>query len=433
MSLIGREQIRELLVTLGANKLRTVLTGFAVGWGILLLVVLLSSGTGINNGIRQAIADMGWLSNTVDLQTGFVSIPSNGLAKWSEIPLTEADLKFLQQTNPRDIIAYTPTRQAWGVAVEAQGTSEQRSVYAVGKGYSRMQVFTHVVPGSRFINDQDERDARKVVVIPKGLALNLFHDEKKALGATILLDKIAFKVVGVIKDTQGDFTDMYIPLRTMKVLGLRFEQMSRERVTGATLICPNIRTEAECDSLKARLIRQLAPRLGTSPHDDRILWLNSAAAGNATISGVITGINIFLWIIGLSTLVIGLVGVINIMQISITERKREIGVRKALGAKPQDIISMILAESILITLISGLIGLVVGVGIMATVDYIATTIQAASSSSNGMGMPNIFIHPVITLETAVGALLVMILGGAFAGYLPARKATKIPVVEAMRN
>lgn len=433
MKTFGREQLQELLATLAANKLRTALTGFAVGWGILLLVVLLSSGTGLSNAINKEASKLGMTLEEVELKIGWVSIPHGSWRRWAELTPTRPDFDFLRKANPEDIVALTPYQIAYWQRIEANGIAENRDVYGVEGAYGNIRQLRLVVPGSRFISERDEAEARKVVVIPEGLAKALYNDATKALGQELAVQDIVFRVVGVGKDTNSNWSSLYIPLSTMQLLWRqRNGNMSPAGFDGAIMLCPRIKTQDECDELQRRLCRQLSARLGTSPEDENLLSLSSRAAGNDMMQSMTMGIDIFLWVIGLSTLVIGLVGVVNIMQITVAERKREIGVRKALGAKPWDIISMILSESVLVTLISGLAGLVLGVGLMAIVDRYLVQQGIGQSQIEGMEL-TLFLNPVINLSTAVGALLVMIIGGILAGYLPARKAVCIPVVEAMRS
>lgn len=433
MKSFGREQLQELLSTLAANKLRTALTGFAVGWGILLLVVLLSAGTGLSNAINKETDKLGMSLEEVELSTGWVSVPYGSWRLWSELMLKQSDLDFLHQANREDITALTPYQLAYNLSLEANGIAESRDVYGVEGAYGDIRQIRLVVPDSRFISERDQREARKVVVIPEGVAKALFNDKDKALGEELVINGIIFRIVGVSKDINSNWSSLYIPLSTMQTLWRqRNGYKSPASFDGALMLCPGIKTQEDCDALQRRLCRQLSARIGTSPEDENLLRLSSRAAGNDMMQSMTLGIDIFLWIIGLSTLVIGLVGVVNIMQITVAERKREIGVRKALGAKPWDIITMILSESVLVTLVSGLIGLVMGVGLMALVDGYLVKTGLGQQSMEGMEL-TLFLNPIINLPTALGALLVMLIGGILAGYLPARKAVRIPVVEAMRS
>lgn len=434
MRYLGREQIDELLATLRTNKLRTALTGFAVGWGILLLVLLLSAGAGFGNGVRASLQSIGFNGESVEFRVGWIQLPINGHKQWGTPKVTEGDMNFLVASNPRSIKWATPVNHAYNLKVEANGILVEARASGVRKEYGEIQRLKLLVPTSRFINDKDERESRKVVVVSDMLATELFGDKDKALGSKILINKVGFTIVGVCKAYYGKWTPMIMPLSTMRLLRLGADAYTPDALAEIQMLCPGIRTEQQVDSLRRVLTRQLAPRLGTSPEDEGIVQLSSQAASNATIGTILVGIDVFLWIVGLSTLVIGLVGVINIMQITITERKRELGVRKALGAQPRDIIAMILSESVVITLVSGLIGLVSGVGIMLVVDYYITTMGIGDLSSRGEEMNGtLYQHPMISLTTAVGTLLVMLLGGLIAGYLPARKAVRLSAVEAMRN
>lgn len=433
MKYFGREQIDELLSTLGANKLRTALTGFAVGWGILLLVVLLSAGTGIGNGINNIAAGLGTNKERVSLDVGWVGIPHKGLQQWSEPKLQYQDMQFLADAFPEDITLVTAFVRNWGSTFIGNGIKDVRSLCGVEAKYQTVQSLQMLGTGSRFINSRDELESAKVVVVPNNMAESFFGSVSSALGKEVSIDSTVFRVVGVYK-TANRWEPAYIPLTTMRLLKLVPWYMGVNELRGIEMICPRVRSQEDCDALRDRIVRALAPRLGTHPEDKDVVYLSSSMVGNQTMQAVLGGIDAFLWIIGLSTLVIGLVGVINIMQITVAERKREIGVRKALGAKPADIIVMILSESVLVTLVSGLIGLSVGVGIMATADYFFEKYNVGSFGTEAFDMQTtLLLHPVINLPTAIGAILVMLIGGVLAGYLPARRAVRIPVVEAMRS
>lgn len=433
MVLFGREQINELFATLQANRLRTILTGFAVGWGILILVILLSAGRGVSNGIRHTARALGLQESSVSMQVGYIQIPQNGLKQWNDVRLNRSVLAKLVQANPQDISLASPSKRCYNQTLEYDGRSKSASVTGVEPSYIRIKSIRFQTNDSRFINQRDAVEQRKVVVLPESVATSLFSSSKQAMGQVIMLSGIAFKVVGIYKGREGMNSECFIPLSTLELLHLGQSQgYDPEYLSDIELICPNVRTQSDCDSLERRLERQLAAIIGASSEDKSLLSLSSARAGNQMMDNIILGIESFLWLIGLSTLFIGLVGVITIMQVTIAERKKEIGIRKALGAQPRDIIIMVLSESVCITVISGLLGLMTGVGLMALVEYIQSH-QSRETFSFGLDSGSLFMNPTISLEMACGALFVMLVGGLLAGYLPARRAIKIPVVEAMRN
>ena len=432
MPRFGQEQVQELIATLSANKLRTLLTGFAVGWGVLILVLLLSSGMGIANGIRKTAADLGLSSAKASLDVGFVSIPTNGHREWEDIKLTRAMVQQFQAANPQDILLAAPTKTCYSLDIGYGGKSSKVTVVGVVPEYMQVESIRFNSNEGRPISPKDEREGTKVVVLQDIVAKSLFRSSSEAIGKYVIIEQIAFKVIGVHKSKFVGWKKCYIPLKTLETLHLGENKgYNPLYISNVSMLCPKLQTQEDCDVLLGKLRKQLASMLGTDPQDKQVLFLTSTQVKNKTISYVILGLDAFLWLIGLSTLLIGLIGVVTIMQVTITERKREIGIRKALGAKPQDIIVMILSESVVITMVSGLIGLMSGVGLMSLVIYYMEHVQEEKTYSQFFNPGTLFLDPMISLEMALGAIAVMVLGGLVAGYIPARKAIRIPVVEAM--
>lgn len=431
--MIGREELHEFWATLGANKLRTTLTGFAVGWGIFLLVVLLSAGQGVNNGIKASLKSSGMTSQEITLRAGFVSEAVGALPRWHRLSLYQSDYEEICQVYPDKVELASAFINSY-LTLAANGITDDRNIIAVEGTYAAIHQVKLLTANSRFINDKDQSEGRKVVVLPESSAKSLYQDWEQAVGRDILINGIGFRIIGICRDNNGKWSAAYIPLKTMQILYNTMQGRKPNEIRGMTFICPSIQTEQQLDAFSEQLRRRFAPRWGCKAEDESILSLRSSAVRNEEMSKVSSGIDTFLWIIGLSTLVIGLVGVINIMQITVSERKREIGVRKALGAKPRDIITMVLIESVLLTIISGLMGLVVGVGVMRAVDYVRTELMQPTDNLEIIGStPDLLLNPMISLPTALMALVVMLVGGLLAGYLPARRAVRIPVVEAMRR
>lgn len=427
----GREQFVEIFTTLGANKLRTILTGFAVGWGVLILVVLLSAGMGVRNGISVNFLKSGLNNSSVEVEFGYTSEPYGGKPKWTDVALTQEQLPEMTKPFERELNTIVPYQETYG-QISSGERSEEGLLKGVGVGYN--QIIAPMIKGgsrSRFINDRDEIEQRKVIVLSDHMARTLFDSEQEALGKTAFFNKIPFVIVGVYVGSNGQWSENIIPLSTMQTLKLKGGNKPF-LLSGFHALAPGIRNSNDADDLEGRLLIQLARLQGANPEDNSLLSVHSQASMLSIMGKVLSGINTFLWVLGLSTLVIGVVGVINIMQIAITERKREIGIRKALGAKPRDIIAMVLVEAVFITLISGLMGLVVSVGLMAGADKLMT-MMGIGATMTGDQMTYIFLKPIIDLPTAVATLITMVLGGVVAGYLPARKAVAIPTVEAMRH
>ncbi|WP_329902963.1 ABC transporter permease [Porphyromonas pogonae] len=428
---INRDSIQEITATLRTNKLRTLLTGFSVGWGVLLLVILLSAGTGVRNAAQNNIDKSGQNDASAELNAGYTSKVYKGFDKWRMVKLTVEDCEFLQKNNP-EIKEMSPFKEKWNCKIAYKDKSIMTPIMGVNEQYSKIRKLTFISDNSRYINIGDINGNSKVVILNSSIAKELFSDEKEVSGKIITIDSIGFKVIGVFEG-KNQWDKNIIPLSTM--VQLKFDRKNPNIMDGMHFICYNLDDNNKNKALSEKIRKQLYHKLYFDPNDEYVMNIDSQAESLKSMNKIMEGLNTFLWIIGLSTLAIGIIGIINIMQISVTERQREIGIRKALGAKPRDIISMILQESIFVTFISGLIGLIIGVGIMYIVSNIMmqTGAGAASGAESEEMKFSLLLDPVITLQTALATLAVMIGSGVIAGYLPVKKALKIPTVEAMRN
>lgn len=426
-----QEEWTELLHTLAANKIRTVLTGFAVGWGILILVILLSAGKGFQNGMMDNMNQNGMSESSINLYMGGTSIAYKGMPKWKNIRLYTSDLEAMERDLSHWIERAVPYPHLGTISVSYQGRSASGGLQSTTSAYTQVRHMPLQGRGARFINESDVQQARKVLVIGLKVCQELFSSADEAIGRLVFLDGIGFTIVGV-HNLPTDQSRIYMPISTQQRLNLgRSDGLG---LSGALLLVPRVQTQEDEEAFRGELLRYLAGRKGFSPEDKSVITLWSRVEMLRTTSMIFSAINLFLWILGVSTLVIGVIGVINIMQIVVSERKREIGIRKALGARPADVVRMILLESVFVTTISGLGGMVIGVWLMHLVGYLMQTMNVGSFAfSGGDSDIRLFIEPMIDFPNAVGAVLVMILGGVLAGYLPARRAVRLSAVEAMRH
>lgn len=420
------DNLHELGATLRKNMLRTTLTGFAVAWGVLLLILLLSAGRGFQHGIRYNVEQFGMGTSAISFSTWRTGKEYGGYPKDRYIELTPADCDYLVKLNPDLIEGAAYYTNQWSYDVQYEDRTHSTPTKAVSGEYGNM-VKTHLIKG-RFLSTSDDAMKRKVIVLCEQTADVLFGESISPIGKYVNLSQIPFLVVGVCKGEQGQFSPNYIPFATYS--GVFAKGFSLD----CTLFmnCPSVRTEEDVERLKVLLNRQLAFRKGYDPTDMEVPYVDAPVTDMKMMDKIFNGMDVFLWIIGLSTLVIGIIGVANIMQVTVNERQREIGIRKALGAKPRAIINMILTEAVVVTLFSGLIGLVAGVGLMEFVSHWVQTTGVGSRQVEGITL-TLFRDPSIDLSTALLALIVMVVSGAIAGYQPARKAVRIPAVEAMRN
>jgi putative ABC transport system permease protein len=412
---------QEIFATIKKNKLRTFLTGFSVAWGIFMLMILLGSGNGLQNGVRTQFA-----SNSVNMMwlwAGETSMPYQGLKEGRSIKFNNADYAFLKGMN-QDLQQvssryYLPGNIVYTYKNE-YGSFETSSCHPSLQSMGNMSV-----TAGRFINDLDLNDYRKVIVIGDNVRLALFKDADP-LGEYINLNNVPFKVVGVIHDKgrrNDDERTSYIPISTAQRIFNGADRVHTFAVTTKV-----VTTAEEADSITADVRKAMALRHNFDPKDKRAMGSFNLLAMYIRTMKIFQAIKIFVWIIGIGTLIAGIVGVSNIMLILVKERTREIGIRKAIGATPGSVIGLVLLESILITTVAGYIGLIFGIGLMEGVNY---GLEKAVGSGGG---DNIFFrNPTVDFTTAITAMVILIVSGALAGYLPARKAANVKPIEALRN
>jgi len=410
---------QEIFSTIKKNKLRTFLTGFSVAWGIFMLMILLGSGNGLQNGVTQQFAD-----NSVNIMwmwTGETSMPYQGLKEGRPIKFKNDDYTFLKEKS-EDLEQVSSRFYLPGSVVytykNEYGTFETSSCHPALKEMEKV----NIVAG-RFINDMDMNDFRKVIVIGENIRKALFKEEDP-MGKYVKLNNVPFKVVGVAYDKKRrDERTAYIPVTTAQRV---FN--GADRVHTFALTTKMVKTVEEAEAITERVRQDMAQRHNFDPKDKRAMGSFNMLTEYIRTMKIFQAIKIFVWIIGIGTLIAGIVGVSNIMLILVKERTREIGIRKALGATPSSVIGLVLLESVLITTVAGYTGLVVGVSIMEGINYFLEQMFAS-----GGGEGTFFRNPTVDFTTAIASTLILIVSGALAGYLPARKAANVKPIEALRD
>ena len=410
------DSIQEIFSVLKQNKLRTILTGLSVSWGIFILIILLGAGNGLRNGVMSNFADRA--TNSIQLWAGRSTMPYQGLQAGRWLPFSERELQALKEI---------PEISRGTAVVERQHTIAYRGEYGFfqvrGVSPDYASIFNLVFDadrGGRFINQLDMQNRNKVVVIDKRMEERLFQGES-ALGRHIQIGSIMFRVVGV-NSRREDWggSRAYIPFTTAQIL-----YNPNRTFWSMAFLLNDVRTEQEHEALNERVRNTMARSLRFDPADSRAIWIRNNQTTFLETMRIFGGINIFVSIIGIFTLIAGIVGVSNIMLVSVKERTREIGIRKAIGAPPSAILRSIILESVIITTIFGYIGLIVGTGLIELINM-------AMSQAAGDG-PAIFKNPTVEMSYAFTATAILIISGVIAGYLPARRAVKIKPIEAMRN
>jgi len=407
----------EIFSVINKNRLRTFLTGFSISWSIFMFCILLASGNGLRNGVTSNFS--GQSMNSFGVWGRRTSKPYKGFPDRRQIKLDQNDLDLIKEQVPEaDAISgmiYT------NVAVNYNTYNTNCRFVGVNTDYFKISGEKLGKFGGRFISEADMKEIRKVAVINNQMQKILFQNND-LIGKTFLAGGIGFAVIGVF-ETDNDRNDAmaYIPFSTAQMLYSGGWGVDNIRFTAKGL-----NTLEKNDAFRKRLKEKLAALHVFDPEDERAAGVWGNVEGYLRTMGIFNGISAFIWIIGLGTLIAGVVSISNIMLITVRERTREFGIRKALGAKPSSILGSILMESTLITSVFGYFGMFLGVGL-------GELINSALENAEASQMSHIFKNPTVDVGVAVIAMCILIVAGVIAGYYPAMKAVKISAVEAMRE
>ena len=415
------ELLTELWATARRNKLRTALTGFAVAWGIFMIIFLLGAGNGLINAVTQNSAKM--LDNSMMVWGGLTSKPYNGLKKGRWIQLDDRDLDA--------------TRHEFAANIDEVGATVNRDnlTFSLGDNYYNTTL-SGVYPNEatinkkemlfgRFINDIDISQDRKVVVISRSLAEQLVsHDVAQLVGRYINVGDFAFRVVGIYKTEENSSDNnaytAFTTLRKMYGMG--------DKAGNIVFSFHGLNTEQQNDNFEKQYTARINRNHQADPTDRSSVWIWNRFTQNLQMNKGMTLIRLALWVVGLFTLLSGVVGVSNIMLITVKERTREFGIRKAIGATPASLLRLIIAESVIITLFFGYIGMLCGI---AANEYMDATIGHTVVDS-GLFKATMFVNPTVGLDVCFGATAVMVVAGTLAGLMPAWRAARIRPIEALR-
>lgn len=416
------DNLREIFSTIKKNKLRTFLTGFSVAWGIFMLIVLLGAGNGLRNGIMYNFKNMS--ANKVSVWPGRSTMPYKGMPTNRSVRFKDSDLEALKRELPEidmiNAVVYHTDTISYG---EEYGTYSMRAVFPAHAIIDNLEM---PIGSGRFINAVDLKEKRKVIVISPRMKEVLFRKEDP-LGKHVNAGNVTYQVIGVYKDeNNSNDAPSYIPFSTGQTLynsGYGIGQIS--------FTLKGLDTKEANEAFETRFREKMGARHHFDPTDKSALYIWNTAEDFIMLGGITNGITLFLWIIGIGTLTAGIVGVSNIMLITVRERTREFGIRKAIGATPFSILKLIIFESILITAAFGYIGMVMGIGVTETISYVMDTMNTSNNvSQDDM---TVFRNPTVSLNIALAATGLLILSGVLAGYYPARKAVKVTAIEAMRT
>lgn len=401
---------REIWQTMRTNKLRTVLTGIAVTWGVFMLIVLLSMARGVTNGFSENMK--GRDTALIRVFSGMTSKPYKGNREGRYVRLKSEDMKIIPAENSRYVKEVTSNLYG-GKSVSTPKAKVSTGYEGVFPSKKEEQRIDNLNQG-RFITDRDMNEKAKVIVIPQYYAEQLFPpDGKDALGGRVECQGISFKVVGVYESEWN--RTMYIPFTTARVLAADKEDLGTLSVS-----LKNVKTESDGISAENGIRNTLSTVHNFDPDDENAIYISNYFTNNIKVGQAMVILDTSVWVLGILTLLTGIVGISNIMFVTVRERTHEIGIRRAIGAKPRKILIQVIAEAVGITLLFGYIGIVLG---MVVTQIIAKVIGPDGPLTN----------PTVSIAIALEVMAVLVVSGAVAGLFPAMKALKVKPVEALRD
>ncbi|MEH6548778.1 MAG: ABC transporter permease [Pseudomonadales bacterium] len=412
--------LQEIAFNIRQNKLRTFLTGFGVFWGIFMLILMLGAGQGMQNGVEQGFSSDA--QNSVWIFSRKTSIPYLGLSTGREIHFTQADLIAIKKEVPGVLIV--SAENALGsfnradILVKSDTRSASYGVFGVAPDYFKIKSGQDQLSG-RMLNEYDDSNVRKVATLGSTSAKTLFPDTNP-VGQVIEINGISFTVVGVFSDPgeNGRQSErVYIPMSL-------FQKTYGSGQNRVDLITYQPRPDANPYEVEEQVLTLLRKRHRVSADDRSAIRANNLLRNYERINRLFAAIDSLLWFVGIGTLTTGVVGISNIMMITVKERTGEIGVRKALGATPIRIVSALLFESVLITATAGYVGLVFGVGLLELTNFVLT--------ASGMQLDS-FKRPEVNFSIAISSVAILVIAGMAAGFAPSWRAARISPVEAMKE
>ncbi len=400
---------QEILASIGKHKLRTVLTAFGVAWGIFMLVLLLGAGRGLHHGIAYQFE--GDAVNSLWVMTGRTSKPFRGLGEGRRIRLNNDDYDFLIEELDQIEGLSGKYFISGDKVVKYKDKSIRYPVQGIHPDGAKAEA-TKITRG-RLINQQDLEQTRKVAVFGGIAAEQIFGDDDP-IGKEVSIDNVVYKVIGVYVDTEGEWAmkRIYLPISTVQKVYSSYDRIDQLIVLAGDMSYPDM---LDLEDQTREIIEE---RKIIAPGDNRAIRISNFAEDYQSLTSLLFAINSIIWIVGIFSMIAGVIGVSNIMLIIVKDRTKEIGIRKAIGASPRSIVSMILMEALVITGIAGYVGLGLGILVLAGLKDVET---------------EFFRQPEINIGVAIAATLVLIVAGVFAGLLPALKAARINPVKAIKS
>ena len=414
--MLNLDQWQEIFHAIASNKLRTFATAFGVFWGILMLILLLGMGEGLHNGLRSTmLLDA---ANSIWISPWRTSMAYEGMPAGRRLGFVEEDLASVEQHVP-GIELMSPENQLMGnYEVRFGGAATSFQVLGADSDYFAIKVSQKTING-RSINRLDDLQRRKVCIVGEKAAEVIFPEGIDPVGQYIEVQNVSFQVVGVFSfDASGGMDQarrIYIPFSTFQAVFNPQRSVTLFAVTTAVGVSGR--------TLEGDILKLLKQRQSVHPDDNQAYFTHNQEDNHKRVSDLFNAIRFFIWLVGLGTLIAGIVGISNIMIIVVNERTQEIGIRKAIGAQPASIVVMIMQETIFVTTVAGYLGLVLGILVLEGINALI---------GSGAGL-TYFSRPSIDLGVAINALIVLVAAGALAGFMPAVRAARVQPIEALRK
>ena len=412
---------QEIYGTIKRNKLRTFLTGFAVAWGIFMLLVLLGAGNGIIHAFEQNASERAL--NSIRIFPGWTTKSYDGLKEGRRVQLDNRDMDDTEKQFTENVISAGATVRQSNVNVSFGQEYINISLLGVYPNYTEVE--TVKTADGRFINYNDLKDRRKVIILHKKSADILFgKTHTEPIGQFVNASGVAYQVVGLYND-QGDreANEAYIPFSTLQTIYNKGDKLNNIIFT-----TKNLHSIESNEAFEKEYRKAIATNHSFDPTDESAIWIWNRFTNYLQTQNAMGILRTAIWVIGIFTLLSGIVGVSNIMLITVKERTREFGIRKALGAKPFSILWLIIVESVTITTLFGYIGMVAGIGVTEWMN----SAFGSQTMDAGMFQQTMFSDPTVDLSIAIQATLTLIIAGTLAGFFPAKKAVSISPIEALR-
>ena len=410
---IDKDTLEEILVTITRNKTRSLLTAFGVFWGIFMLVALSGGGRGLKESLQQQFE--GFATNSGFVVSNKTNEPYKGFRKgrWWELEIDDVE----RVANVPGVAMATPSIAQWGKSAVYEGNKYECNVRGLYPNYEQLE--HQEMQYGRFINDVDISEGRKVCVIGKRVYESIFKDGGDPCGKYVQVDSVYYQVIGVCSsegnvNIQGRASEAvtlpYTTMQKMYNLGKRVE-----------VVCFTMQPGVKVKEVKPEIERRLKEAHYISPTDKQAVMMLDIEAMFSMMDNLLAGVSILTWMVGLGTLLAGAIGVSNIMMVTVKERTTEIGIRRAIGARPRDILQQILSESMVLTTVAGMAGISFGVFILNVVE----------TAANPPGV--VETHYQVGFGMAVGTCLLVAALGILAGLAPAYRAMAIKPIEAIRD